>query len=51
MKNFTSVEKMTKKQKKEYYKKFRNTWDINPVTRREQRGYNRRKFKKVNIDD
>lgn len=50
MKKFKSVEKMTKKQKKEYYKKFRNTWDMNPVTRREERGYKRNR-KKVDIDE
>lgn len=37
---------MTKKQRKEYYKRFRNTWDINPVSRRENK--NKWKEKKRN---
>lgn len=38
-----SVETMTKKERKAYYRKFRNQWTINPVTRRE----NKSKWKKV----
>lgn len=37
---------MTKKQRKEYFKRFRNTWDINPVSRRENK--NKWKEKKRN---
>ena len=32
---------MTKKERKEYYKQFRGTWSINPLTRRE----NKNKYK------
>lgn len=46
MKNFKAVEKMSKKERKEYYKQFRGTWEMNPVTRREEKGYDRRKFNK-----
>lgn len=37
--------KMTKKEKREYYKQFRNTWQLNPVTRKtqNQKVYNRKK--------
>ena len=28
---------MTKKEKREYYKQFRNTWSINPLTRKESK--------------
>lgn len=50
MKNFTPLDKMSKKQKKEYYNRFRGTWDMNPVTRLEDRGYKRNR-KKVDIDE
>lgn len=33
---------LTKKQRKEYYKKFRKMWDINPITRKE----NKNKYRK-----
>jgi hypothetical protein len=34
---------MTKKQRKEYFKRFRNTWDINPVSRRENKNKHKEK--------
>lgn len=39
------LSKMTKKEKSEYYKQFRNTWQFNPVTRkpRNPKAYNRKK--------
>lgn len=39
------LSKMTKKEKKEYYKQFRGTWSCNPVTRRppNPKAYNRQK--------
>lgn len=39
------LSKMTKKEKKEYYNQFRNTWQINPVTRKppNPKAYNRKK--------
>lgn len=39
------LSKMTKKEKKEYYKKFRNTWKMNPVTRKPKnpKAYDRKK--------
>lgn len=33
MKRFVPYEKMSKKQKREYDRKRRGTWDISPVTR------------------
>lgn len=37
---------MTKKQRKEYFKRFRNTWDINPVSRRENKNkYKEKKYR------
>lgn len=43
--NQKELSKMTKKEKKEFYKKFRNTWQMNPVTRKPQnpKAYNRKK--------
>ena len=36
---------MTKKEKREYYKQFRNTWSINPLTRKENKNkYKERKY-------
>jgi hypothetical protein len=32
-----SVEKMSKKERKEYFAQFRNTWTVNPVTRKENK--------------
>lgn len=39
------LSKMTKKEKKAYYKQFRGTWNCNPVTRRppHPKAYNRQK--------
>lgn len=31
------VEKMTKKERKAYYSKYRNTWGMSPVTRKPSR--------------
>lgn len=33
MNEYVSVEKMSKKQKREYYKQQRGVWNISPVTR------------------
>ena len=33
--DFKEVDKMTKKERREYYARFRNTWGISPITRRE----------------
>lgn len=43
--NEKPISKMTKKEKKEYYKKFRRVWHINPVTRKTEKpsAYNRNK--------
>ena len=40
------VEKMSKKQRKEFYKKYRNQWEINLLSRRESK--NKWKEKKLN---
>ena len=47
MNEFVSVNKMSKKQKVAYFKQRRNTWGINPITRKKKskRIYN---IKKVN---
>lgn len=40
------LKKMTKKEKKEYYNQFRNTWTIDPATRREPKNkYKEKKYK------
>ena len=46
------LSKMTKKEKKEFYKQFRNTWQVNPVTRKvpNAKSYNRKKFRSQKID-
>ena len=44
------LEKMSKKERKEYYKKFRNTWDINPTTRKEDRDKWKRRKEKEKAD-
>ena len=38
------ISKMTKKEKKAFYKQFRTTWQLNPVTRKPQnpKAYNRK---------
>ena len=43
---------MTKKEKREYYKQFRNTWQFNPATRKTKNAkiYNRKKFRSVKND-
>ena len=45
MNEFVSVDKMSKKQKAAYFKQRRNTWSINPITRKKEskRIYNRKK--------
>jgi len=46
------LSKMTKKEKREYYKQFRNTWQFNPATRKTKNAniYNRKKFRSVKDD-
>lgn len=46
------LSKMTKKEKKEFYKQFRNTWQVNPVTRKvpNAKAYNRKKFRSMKND-
>ncbi len=46
------LSKMTKKEKKEFYKQFRNTWQVNPVTRKvpNAKAYNRKKFRSMKKD-
>ena len=39
-----NIEKMSKKEKKAYYKKYRNTWEFSPVTRREEKRTNNLKL-------
>lgn len=54
MKKFTSVEKMSKKQRREYFKKQRGDWGgLSPVTRRPDvpKAYNRAKMKNNRSDD
>ena len=43
---------MTKKEKKEFFKQFRNTWQVNPVTRKtpNAKAYNRKKFRSMKND-
>lgn len=45
MNEFVSVNKMSKKQKAAYFKQRRNTWGINPITRKKEskRIYNRKR--------
>ena len=46
------LSKMAKKEKREYYKQFRNTWQFNPATRKTKNAkiYNRKKFRSVKND-
>lgn len=46
------LSEMTKKEKREYYNQFRNTWKFNPVTRKTKNAkiYNRKKFRSVKDD-
>ncbi len=46
------LSKMTKKEKREYYNQFRNTWKLNPVTRKtpNTKAYNRKKFRTMKND-
>ena len=46
------LSKMTKKEKKEFYKQFRNTWQLNPVTKKvpNAKAYNRKKFRSMKSD-
>ena len=51
MKNYTSLEKMSKKAQREYYKKYRKDWGgMSPVTRcpDNPKAYNRAKEKREN---
>ena len=46
------LKKMTKKEKKEYYNQFRNTWTIDPTTRREPKNkYKEKKYKEMGNED
>jgi hypothetical protein len=36
MEEYKDIEKMTKKERKEYYARFRNEWEFNPTTRYER---------------
>lgn len=40
------LDKMSKKEKREYFKRFRNLWEVNPVSRKENK--NKYKEKKYN---
>ncbi|MCL1989251.1 MAG: hypothetical protein FWG64_14950 [Firmicutes bacterium] len=46
-KKFVPIEKQSKKCQKEHYKAARNSWDINPITRKKPNSklYNRKKSK------
>ncbi len=46
------LSKMTKREKKEFYRQFRNTWQLNPVTRKvpNAKAYNRKKFRSEKND-
>lgn len=45
------LKKMTKKEKKEYYNQFRNTWTIDPTTRREPKNkHKEKKYKEIKED-
>ena len=46
------LSEMTKKEKREYYNQFRNTWKFNPVTRKTKNAKidNRKKFRSVKDD-
>ena len=51
MKKYVNVEKMNKKQKREYYSSLRGTWgEFSPVTRKVKNGkaYDRNKIKREN---
>lgn len=43
---FVPLDKMSKKQQREYYKKKRKIWEFNPATRTEKANMNIRKRKK-----
>ncbi len=46
------LSKMTKKERREYYNQFRNTWKMNPVTRKNKNAkiYDRKKFRSMKDD-
>lgn len=44
------ISKMTKKEKKEYYDQFRNKWQIDPTTRRENKNKWKKKKEKEKAD-
>jgi len=48
MKKFVPYEKMSKKQKRELDRAKRNTWTVNPVTRKSEnkKAYNRKKLRR-----
>ena len=51
MSKYTTLDKMSKKQKREYYSSLRGTWgELNPVTRKVKNGkaYDRNKIKREN---
>jgi hypothetical protein len=47
MENFKDVEKLSKKEKKEYYSKYRRGWSINPIARFN----NDKKFKRHKMEE
>ena len=53
MDKFVPYEKLSKKKKRELDLKRRNTWSLNPVTRKtdDPKAYNRRKTRKWGFDD
>ena len=53
MEKFVPYEKLSKKKRRELDRKRRNTWAMNPVTRKpdDPRAYNRRKTRKQGFDD
>ena len=53
MEKFVPYEKLSKKKKKELNAKRRQTWGINPVTRRPEnpKAYNRKKARKRDLED
>jgi hypothetical protein len=50
-KKFIPFEKLSKKKKKEINNKKRTVWKMNPITRCEERGYKRQKYKQIKEDD
>lgn len=53
MEKFIPYEKLSKKKKREQNARRRNTWELNPVTRKPMnpKAYNRKKVRKWSFDD